>query len=229
MVFKGTLYRMLTGKAFFLHLRDSYSEITWRLLVTLNIESRTCESELRVIKRDKGKKKLKKKLLSSCSWPARKAQNAALRNAKTRTASIHQLTSTSWQLHHFITPQTMSFHTQNNQCFQPAGPAPTSAAWLVPGVPPPPFARQLPRCRTFKRVFLQLVPIRFQGFGEDQPQPCPREEPSTPTWSPWPASSWRRGGGPKAPGSWPICSILCARPSKPSPVPCAKPGSHTCE
>lgn len=58
---------------------------------------------------------------------------------------------------------------------------------------------------------------------------CPTEEHSTPTWSPWPGSSWRRAGRRKAPGSWPRCWTPCARPWRPSPALCGKQGSPTCE
>lgn len=59
--------------------------------------------------------------------------------------------------------------------------------------------------------------------------PCPTAAPSTPMWSPWPASSWSRAGRPKAPGSWPRCWTRCAPRWRPSPALCARLGSPTCE
>ena len=87
--------------------------------------------------------------------------------------------------------------------------------------------RWVPRCSTFKSCCVSSNVYALTAT--DHPPPCPIREASTPTWSPWPASWWRRAGGRKAQGSWPRCWTRCARRCRPSPALCAKLGSPTCE
>lgn len=107
----------------------------------------------------------------------------------------------------------------------PAGATPLQQLWIGPLCLH--SLHWVPRCRAFKSCSISSS-FYSQAAGDHLPS-CPTEEPSTPTWSPWPASLWRRAGRQRAQESWQRCSTRCALRWKPSPALCVKLGSPTCE
>lgn len=112
---------------------------------------------------------------------------------------------------------------QSGYCFQRGHTSPAALDW--------PLCHHslywVPCCSAFKSCSISSS-FYSQAAGDNLP-PCPTEEPSTPMWSPLPASWWSRVGRRRGQESWQRCWTRCALRWRPSPALCAKLGSPTCE